>query len=80
MDRTFHPTFSLKHFDGEQVQEIALTKTTGEVYELEEEVAGITAAARGGPLPCTTGEDGRWAVAMCLKAQESVETGRVIAF
>lgn len=80
LDRTFHPAFSLKHFDGEKVHEITLTKTTGEVYELEEEVAGITAAARGGELHGATGEDGRWAVAMCLKAQESVDAGRAIPF
>jgi len=80
MDRTFHPTFSLKYFDGEKVQDVPLTKTTGEVYELEEELAGITAAARGAKLPCATGEDGRWAVALCLKAQESVDTGKPIRF
>jgi len=80
MDRTFHPTYSLKYFDGENVREIALTKTTGEVYELEEELANLTAAARGGELCCATGEDGRWAVALCLKAQESVDTGKVVKF
>ncbi len=80
MDRTFHPTYSLKHFDGETVREIPLTRTTGEVYELEEELAGMTAAVRGGSLNCATGADGRWAVAMCLKAQESVDTGKVVSF
>ncbi len=78
MDRTFHPTYSLKYFGGETVKDVPLTKTTGEVYELEEELAGITAAARGGELVCATGEDGRMAVALCLKAQESVDTGKVI--
>ena len=55
-----------------------MTRITGEVYELEDELANLTAAARGEPLLCATGEDGRWSVAMCLKAQESVEKGRVI--
>ncbi len=80
MDRTFHPSFSLKYFDGEKTQEVPLTKTTGEVYELEEEVASITAAVRGAELRCANGEDGRWAVALCLKAQESVQTSRVVKF
>jgi myo-inositol 2-dehydrogenase / D-chiro-inositol 1-dehydrogenase len=80
MDRTFHPTFSLKYFDGDKTQEIPVTKITGEVYELEDELANLTEAARGGALRCATGEDGRWSVAMCLKAQESVETGQVIRF
>ncbi len=80
MDRTFHPTFSLKYFDGEKIQDIELAKVTGEVYELEEEVAGITAAARGAELCCANGNDGRWAVALCMKAQESVDTSQVIKF
>ena len=78
MDRTFHPTFSLKHFDGNKVQDIPLTKITGEVYELEDELANLVAAARGGALQCATGQDGRWSVAMCLKAQEAVTTGRPV--
>jgi myo-inositol 2-dehydrogenase / D-chiro-inositol 1-dehydrogenase len=80
MDRTLHPTYSLKYFDGEKASEIPLTKTTGEVYELQEELANLAEAARGGTLRCATGEDGRWSVAMCLKAQESVETNRVVRF
>jgi myo-inositol 2-dehydrogenase / D-chiro-inositol 1-dehydrogenase len=80
MDRTFHPTFSLKYFDGEKTQDIPITKVTGEVYELEDELANLAAAARGAPLRCATGEDGRWSVAMCLKAQESVETGQPARF
>ncbi len=80
MDRTLHPVFSLKYFDGEKAQEIPLTKTTGEVYELEEELANLAAATRGETLRCATGDDGRWAVAMCLKAQQSVDTGHVIKF
>ncbi len=79
MDRTFHPTFSLKYFDGDKTQEIPVTKITGEVYELEDELANLAEAARGGALRCATGDDGRWSVAMCLKAQESVETGRLVA-
>src|ERR1035437_7905462 len=78
MDRTFHPTFSLNHFDGDKVHEIPITKITGEVYELEDELANLTAAARGAALRCATGTDGRWSVAMCLKAQESVDKGQVV--
>ena len=73
MDRTFHPTFSLKYFDGDKTSEILIPKITGEVFELEDEIANIAAVARGAPLRCATAEDGRWSVAMCLKAQESVE-------
>jgi myo-inositol 2-dehydrogenase/D-chiro-inositol 1-dehydrogenase len=78
MDRTLHPTFSLKHHDGDVVSEIPLTKITGEVFELEDEVAMVVGAVRDGkPLTCT-GVDGRWSVAMCEAAQRSVETGAII--
>ena len=80
MGRTFHPTFWLKHFDGEKVTEIPLAKPSGEVFELEEVVANMAKAVRGAPLQCATGYDGRWSVAMCLKAQESVDTNSVIIF
>jgi myo-inositol 2-dehydrogenase/D-chiro-inositol 1-dehydrogenase len=80
MDRTLHPTFSLKHFDGEAVRDVAIEKHSGEVYELEEQLANMAEVARGGKLRCATGEDGRWSVALCVKAQESVETGAPVRF
>ncbi len=80
MDRTFTPTFSLKHFDGEQVREVPIAKASGEVFELVDQVTAFCGAVREGkPLPAT-GEDGRWSVAMCLRAQESVDTGKPVAF
>ena len=80
LDRTFHPTFSLKHFDGDKVHDVAIEKTTGEVFELVDEITAMCAALRdGAPLPAS-GEDGRWSVAMCLRAQQSVDTGRPVAF
>src|SRR5262249_12239772 len=80
MDRTLHPTFSLKHFDGEKVIDIPITKLTGEVCELEDEIAMMVASVRGDkPLgSLASGADGRWSVAMCLAAQRSVDTGTVV--
>ena len=53
---------------------------TGELFELEDQVAVVVRAIRDGePLSCA-GEDGRWSVAMCLAAQESVESGRTVRF
>jgi myo-inositol 2-dehydrogenase/D-chiro-inositol 1-dehydrogenase len=78
MDRTLHPTQSLKHQTGETVIDVPLTKISGEVFELEDEVAMVVAAVRDGkPLTCT-GEDGRWAVALCNAAQKSVDSGAII--
>jgi myo-inositol 2-dehydrogenase/D-chiro-inositol 1-dehydrogenase len=79
MDRTLHPTFSLRAFDGEEVVDVPIEKITGEVFELEDEIAMLVAAIRDGrPLTCTA-EDGRQAVAMCLAAQRSVETGQRVS-
>ncbi len=80
MDRTFHPTFWLKHHDGEIVREVPIDAPSGEVFELVEQITAIAAAVRDGtPLPCS-GEDGRWSVAMCQRAQESVESGQPVFF
>jgi myo-inositol 2-dehydrogenase/D-chiro-inositol 1-dehydrogenase len=79
MDRTLHPTFSLRAFDGENVQEIKIDKITGEVFELEDQMAMLVTAIReGGKLSCDA-EDGRWSVAMCLAAQQSVDRGEPVA-
>ena len=78
MDRTRHPTFSLRAFDGEQLRALPIEKATGELFELEDQIGMLVRAIRdGAPLTCTA-EDGRWSVAMCLAAQRSVDTGRVI--
>ena len=79
-DRTRHPTFSLRAFDGVEVKTIEIEKITGELFELEDQVAMLVRAIRDGePLSCTA-EDGRWSVAMCLAAQASVDSGGVIDF
>jgi myo-inositol 2-dehydrogenase/D-chiro-inositol 1-dehydrogenase len=78
MDRTLHPTYSLRLFDGETVSDVPIDKITGEVFELEDEIALLVRAVRdGGPL-AATGEDGRWSVAMCMAAAESVKQGRPV--
>lgn len=75
MDRTLHPTFSLRAFDGERVFDIPVEKITGEVYELEDEIAMMVAAIRDNqPLSCSA-MDGRQSVAVCIAAQRSVERG-----
>jgi myo-inositol 2-dehydrogenase / D-chiro-inositol 1-dehydrogenase len=79
MDRTLHPSFSLRAFDGETLEQVPIEKITGEVYELEDQIAMFVKAIRsGGPLACTA-DDGRWSVAMCLAAQRSVETGMPVS-
>jgi myo-inositol 2-dehydrogenase/D-chiro-inositol 1-dehydrogenase len=79
MDRTLHPTFSLRAFDGEKVEQIPIEKITGEVFELEDQMAMLVRAIRGGGQLSCTAADGRWSVAMCLAAQQSVESGQPVA-
>ncbi|MFK8113155.1 MAG: Gfo/Idh/MocA family protein [Rubripirellula sp.] len=79
MDRTRHPTFSLRAFDGEQVTNVEIEKPTGELFELEDQIARMVDAVREGvPLHCEA-SDGRWSVAMCLAAEASVRTGEVVS-
>jgi len=74
-DRTRHPTFFLKAFDGNQVREVPIARTAGELFELEDQVQMMVRAVRDGAPLAATGEDGRWSVALCLAAAESVEKG-----
>ncbi|HWL07383.1 MAG TPA: Gfo/Idh/MocA family oxidoreductase [Planctomicrobium sp.] len=78
MDRTRHPTFFLRAFDGETVQEIPVERTAGELFELEDELAGFTRLIQGEHSSLCTAEDGRWSVALCLAAQRSIDAGKLI--
>ena len=54
MDRTRHPTFSLRAFDGEKVETVPIEKPTGELFELEDQIARMVDTLRKGtPLHCT---------------------------
>jgi myo-inositol 2-dehydrogenase / D-chiro-inositol 1-dehydrogenase len=80
-DRTFEPTFSLKlqRAADAPVEEVPLAKTSGEVYELVDQVRAVIRAVREGTrVPCT-GEDGLWSTMMCLKAAESLEKGQPVS-
>ena len=80
MDRTFEPTFNLKLQTGEKLEEVAIAKPSGEVYELVDQVAAVVRAVRDGTgVPCT-GQDGWWSAAMCLQAGRSLETAQPVSF
>jgi len=80
MDRTWTPTYALKHFDGQAFREIPIDRPTGEVYELSDLITDMAEAVGDSRPPSISGQDGRWAVAMCVKAQESVLSGAVANF
>ncbi len=79
MDRDFHPHHALKYHDGGEVVDVPLARPSGEVYELEDEMAMMVRAVREGAPVAATGADGRRSVALCLAAQRSVDTGQVVA-
>lgn len=81
MDRTKHPSFFLKGISGSEneVETIAIAKITGEVFELQDQIALVTSAIRDQTPLVTTGTDGLWSVALCVAAQRSVDTGRPVA-
>jgi myo-inositol 2-dehydrogenase/D-chiro-inositol 1-dehydrogenase len=48
LDRTRHPTFSLRAYNGNTVQTIPIEKMTGELFELEDQIAMLVRAVREG--------------------------------
>jgi myo-inositol 2-dehydrogenase / D-chiro-inositol 1-dehydrogenase len=79
MDRTFEPSFRLQLMRDDHVENVPIDKPSGEVYELVDEIARVAQAVRDGTPVACTGEDGRWSVAMCLAAEESLTAGRPVA-
>ena len=76
-DHTLHPEFQLKVYNSEQDQVLDLTpeKITGEVFELQDQMAMMVNAVRHGSPLHATGETDGGAFAMCIAAQQSVDTG-----
>ena len=73
LDRTPHPSFFLKAFDGKEVKEIPVDKITGELFELEEQLDLMADIITGkAPVHCT-GEDGLRAVALSAATLESAK-------
>lgn len=76
LDRTLEPTFFLKVFDGQTLENVALARHSGEVFELREQIDRCVRMVRGEAPPAATGEDGVWSAGLCLLAEESIRQGR----
>jgi len=68
------PVFGLRYGDHNHIEEIPFENVTGEVVELEDQIAAIVRSVNEGTPPPASGEDGRWSVLLCLAAQRSVDT------
>jgi myo-inositol 2-dehydrogenase / D-chiro-inositol 1-dehydrogenase len=77
-DRTFEPAFGLQRLDGDRVIDVPIAKKSGEVYELVDEMDAFAHAIRQRTRPACDGHDGRWSVALCLKAEQSLLEGRPV--
>jgi len=77
--RSPKPVFGLKYSRGEELKDIPFADVTGEVVELERQIAAVVRSVQEGtPVPAD-GVDGRWSVLLCLAAQESVDTGKPVS-
>ena len=80
MDRTLHPSFFLKAFDGKEVKDVPIEKMTGELYELEDQLDLMADIIAGkAPAHCT-GEDGRRAVALSATTLESAKRRQPVCY
>lgn len=75
-DRTLQPTFFLKVFDGEKLEEVKFERQSGEVFELRAQIARCVQMVRGEAEPAATGRDGLWSAGLCLLAEESIRQRR----
>jgi myo-inositol 2-dehydrogenase/D-chiro-inositol 1-dehydrogenase len=79
MDRTLDPTHELKiKRRGEDRCEIVELGKSGEVFELEEELAATVAGFETGK-PLVSAEEARKRIIVCLEAERSLAEGREIA-
>ena len=76
----FIPPFRCGISTAKPSPKIPITKPTGEVYELVDQIQVVSRAVSTGSPLSATGEDGKWSVQMCLKAQESVERACAVTF
>ena len=80
MDRTLHPSFTLKAFDGKEVKDIPIEKITGELFELEDQLNLMADIIAGkAPVHCS-GEDGCRAVALSAATLESAKRKQPVVF
>jgi len=72
LDRTLEPSYFLKVFDGQNLENEKIETHSGEVFELREEIAQCIRMVRGESHRLATAQDGLWSAGLCLVAEESI--------
>jgi myo-inositol 2-dehydrogenase / D-chiro-inositol 1-dehydrogenase len=75
-DRTLQPTFFLKVFADDKLEDVRFVQQSGEVFELRAQIARCVQMVRGEARPAADGRDGLWSAGLCLLAEESIRQGR----
>ncbi|MDR3234616.1 MAG: Gfo/Idh/MocA family oxidoreductase [Planctomycetaceae bacterium] len=82
LDRTLTPSFFLRiasrSGDGIHVEEVRFEEPTGEIFELQKQIAVMNAAIQGKAAIHCTGTEARDAVVLSNAAQKSAETGKIV--
>jgi myo-inositol 2-dehydrogenase/D-chiro-inositol 1-dehydrogenase len=78
LDRTLEPSYFLKVFANDTLENVQIEKHSGEVFELREEIAMCVRMVRGEGMPIASGEDGLWSAGLCLAAEQSVASGQIV--
>lgn len=76
--RSDQPVFELLYGLGEKMKDVTPSVVNGELIELEKQIEMLVRCVRLGEEPICTGTDGRWSTALCLHAQESVASGKIV--
>jgi len=75
MDRTLHPSFFLKAFDGKEVKEVPIEKITGELFELEDQLDLMADIVAGKASNHCLGEAGKRAVVLSAATLKAAQQG-----
>ena len=78
-DRSEAPVYRLELAENDTAHALDLGGTPTEIGALRDQLAQFVRCVTEGEAPATTAEDGRWAVRLCLAAEDSARTGREVA-
>ncbi len=73
------PMYRLQYGQGRHIRDARIERAPGEVFDLEAQINEMARSVREGNKPCLAdGQDGAEAVALCLAAEKSIESGTIV--